>query len=300
MKNQANPITDHFPASRARYRKEDDMNNHFYRIITIGAFVLSIAALAAALWSNVRAQEGMVMAIPTTLNYQGYLREPDGSLTNGVFKITARIYSTPTGESPLYTTVLDAVNVRDGLFNIVLGDSPPLPGSVFANAPLYIGISLNDLTELIPRQRLHAVPWAFQASTLVNNAAISGFTSNGDVTINGSTVLNGSASITGSVTAAGSLDVVGEITARDAGSIISPGDGYWGSWWSWTYCPQYTYVCGATVRIESSQGGGDDTAMNGIKLACCSLGKVPNLIPVSTIELEEIGPVKDAPSDEAP
>lgn len=275
------------------------MNNHFYRIITIGAFVLSVAALAAVLWSNVRAQAGM-MAVPTTLNYQGYLRDPDGSLTNGVFKITAKIYSTAAEGSPLYTTVLEEVTVRDGLFNIVLGDAPPLPGSVFANAPLYIGISLNDLTELIPRQRLHAVPWAFQASTLVNNAVVSGFTSNGDVTINGSTALNGSATISGSVSAAGNLGVAGEITAKNAGTIIYPGDGLFGNWLPWMYCPQYTYVCGATVRIEPLQGSGDDTGMNGIRLACCSLGKVPGSIQGEIIELEEAGPAGNAPSDETP
>ncbi len=49
--------------------------------------------------------------------------------------------------------------------------------------------------------------------------------------------------------------------------------GIWGDWHGWQYCPPKTYVCGARVRFEASQGGGvknDDTAMNGIEFACCS------------------------------
>jgi hypothetical protein len=49
--------------------------------------------------------------------------------------------------------------------------------------------------------------------------------------------------------------------------------GIWGSWHGWQYCPPKTYVCGARVRFEASQGAGsrdDDTAMNGIEFACCS------------------------------
>ena len=291
------------------------MKTRLYQLIAVGALCLAALALAVSLWSSVRAQENgpeAAMSIPTTLNYQGFLREPDGSLTNGSFKITARIYNVATGGTALYSTTLNDVNVRDGLFNIVLGDNPALPGSLFANSPLYIGISLNDLSELIPRQRLHAVPWAFQASTLVNNATINGLTSNGNVTVNGDTTMNGSATISGNTTMSSNATISGDTSIKGnlfvaitpvpgtgnltmsgdakiygnviAGSstdsqVILPGDGYWGTWWGWTDCPQYTYVCGARVRIEGDQGGGDDTAMNGIQLKCCSLGFNPASLP---------------------
>jgi hypothetical protein len=57
---------------------------------------------------------------------------------------------------------------------------------------------------------------------------------------------------------------------------LRPGDGYWGSWGAWATCPAGSYVCAAQVRIEGKQGGGDDTAMNGIRLKCCSLGSAPS------------------------
>ena len=202
------------------------MKTRFYQILAVSALCLAAAALAVSLWSSVRAQEGApeaALAIPTTLNYQGYLREPDGSLTTGTFDITAKIYDLAADGNELYVTTLPGVTVRDGLFNIVLGDNPPLLGSVFANAPLYIGISIDGGAELIPRQRLHAVPWAFQASTLINNAVaqtVQGLTSNGDVTVNGATALNGNATVTGNTSIGGSATISGD-TAMNGNATIT-------------------------------------------------------------------------------
>ena len=177
------------------------------------------------LGSSVWAQAGgpqAALTIPTTLNYQGHLRDPDGALTTGTYTITARIYNAATGGSGLYTTTLPSVTVRDGLFNIVLGDDPALPEPVFATAPLYIGISLNSEPELIPRQRLHAVPWAFQASTLVSNAiaqTVQGLTSNGDVTVNGNTVMSGNATVGGDATVTGDTALVGNVGIGTTGPV---------------------------------------------------------------------------------
>jgi hypothetical protein len=279
------------------------MKIRFYQMLTVVSLCVAAAALAVAVWTSVRAQEEnseAALAIPTTINYQGYLREPDGSLTNGSYKITAKIYSAATGGSSLYTTSLPEVTVRDGLFNIVLGDDPLMPATVFTSSPLYIGISLDSDPELIPRQRLHAVPWAFQASTLVNNAqaqTVKGLTSNGKVTVNGKTVMNGDATVSGNasvggdITASGGITVtgdtvlsgdvyvLGDVTAAGGGTTIHPMDGLWGDWYPWAYCPQYTYVCGASARFEGYQGDSDDTAMNGIMLKCCSLGQDPTAVP---------------------
>ena len=46
--------------------------------------------------------------IPSTFNYQGFLRDPDGSLTTGSYTITARIYDLATEGTALYmATVLN-------------------------------------------------------------------------------------------------------------------------------------------------------------------------------------------------
>lgn len=43
----------------------------------------------------------------------------------------------------------------------------------------------------------------------------------------------------------------------------------WGTWGQWVQCPTSTAVCGLSIRFEDDLGGGDDTAMNGLKLYCC-------------------------------
>lgn len=47
-------------------------------------------------------------------------------------------------------------------------------------------------------------------------------------------------------------------------------NGLWGDWTGSVMCPANTYVCGMKTRFEASQGGGDDTALNGISMTCCS------------------------------
>ncbi|GIL86863.1 hypothetical protein Vretifemale_15044 [Volvox reticuliferus] len=53
-------------------------------------------------------------------------------------------------------------------------------------------------------------------------------------------------------------------------TIISQWPGQWGYWSLWTMCPSGTFVCGAEARWEVGQGNGDDTALNGLRLACCT------------------------------
>jgi hypothetical protein len=50
-------------------------------------------------------------------------------------------------------------------------------------------------------------------------------------------------------------------------------EGDWGDWTqrvSWSTTDTLFYACGATIRVESDQGNGDDTSMNGIKFIACS------------------------------
>lgn len=126
--------------------------------------------------------------IPVTFNYQGFLREADGTLTNGTYKITAKVYDEAAGGIFMYTEMFENVTVRDGLFNIVLGDQGSLENT-FDSAPRYIGITLNDEPELIPRERVHGVPWAIHATNATNaTTLVPGAVVNDASTINASTI----------------------------------------------------------------------------------------------------------------
>jgi hypothetical protein len=45
-------------------------------------------------------------------------------------------------------------------------------------------------------------------------------------------------------------------------------EGYWGSWGSYKSCPPGNAINGINVQIESNQGDGDDTSVNGIQFSC--------------------------------
>jgi hypothetical protein len=55
----------------------------------------------------------------------------------------------------------------------------------------------------------------------------------------------------------------------DGSKIEAPGGSPWGDWYSYFTCPAGQAVCGIEARIEGSQGGGDDTGLNGLRFVCC-------------------------------
>ena len=66
------------------------------------------------------------------------------------------------------------------------------------------------------------------------------------------------------------------------GDIQAPGGGAYGAWTGVTSCPASTSVCGISVRVESSRGDGDDTALNAVKLECCT-----NPAPASRLRIQD-------------
>lgn len=162
-------------------------------LVTLCAVLLLATALAVVLRPAVPtagasgAAPAAVAAIPVTFNYQGILRAVDGSLITGDRDITFKIYDSVVGGNQLHNETVTGVAVRDGVFNVVLGDVSPIGSNVFADAPRYLGIAVAPDPEMVPRQRLHPVPWAVQAnqashasaaSTLVDNASVNGLTVN--------------------------------------------------------------------------------------------------------------------------
>ncbi len=63
----------------------------------------------------------------------------------------------------------------------------------------------------------------------------------------------------------------GVIMKCPSGTAEASLTGKWGKWYPMKSCPTGSAVCGLTIRVESKQGKGDDTGMNGMHAMCCTV-----------------------------
>ncbi len=118
---------------------------------------LSIGAVTAA--PNV---EGI--ALSSQLTYQGRIVNPStGAPQTGSLAFSFRLYNVESGGVALWTENKDVVVTTNGLFSTVLGDTTPIPASIFTGQPLWLGIKVNADPEATPRQRLSPVAYAMYA-----------------------------------------------------------------------------------------------------------------------------------------
>lgn len=102
--------------------------------------------------------------IPHLINYQGMLTDDAGIPINEPHDLTFNIYDAPTNGNTLWTETRNGVQVENGLFNIVLGETNPIPDSVFDEPERFLGIKVGTDPELSPRIQLTSVGYAYRAS----------------------------------------------------------------------------------------------------------------------------------------
>jgi len=116
--------------------------------------------------------------VPQKINYQGTLNNKIGGPANGSFNMTFRVYSTATGTTPLWTETWSSagsspVVVTDGVFNVMLGSITPLSNEFFATYPrTYLGVSVANDSEMLPRQMIASVGYAFAAGNGIPKGGI--------------------------------------------------------------------------------------------------------------------------------
>ncbi|MBI5126405.1 MAG: hypothetical protein HZA80_01410, partial [Candidatus Taylorbacteria bacterium] len=119
------------------------------------------------------------------INYQGKLTNSSNvAVSDGSYNIEFKLYTTPTGGSPLWTETWckgtacsgtgtdNRIPITSGLFSTLLGSTTAFTGVDF-NQTLYLGINIGGSGntpswdgEMTPRKLLGAVPAAFVAKTL--------------------------------------------------------------------------------------------------------------------------------------
>jgi hypothetical protein len=103
--------------------------------------------------------------VPPVMNYHGILRDPEGKPMSGAFKMTFRIYNDVAAPvtSALWTETHEAMTVRDGNFNALLGNNVALSTALFNTADAFIGVQVDPYDEMVPRQRFAMTPYAAHA-----------------------------------------------------------------------------------------------------------------------------------------
>lgn len=106
-------------------------------------------------------------SVPPMINYQGKLMQPSGvPVPDNTYSMTFAIYSQPTGETALWSETNTSVQVKGGLFSVLLGSVNNLPSNIFDNERRWFGVTIGTDPEMAPRQRIASVPYAQVAGTV--------------------------------------------------------------------------------------------------------------------------------------
>lgn len=166
-------------------------NRNMFKKLTL-ASILAVFILCGSEFSGeVQAAAGVYEQI----NFQGKLVNTDGTnVSNGTYTIDFTLYSASSGGSNLWTES-QSVTVTDGLFRVSLGSATPFGSTVFDNDNLFLSVVVNGGSELLPRIRFAASPYAMNAKK-VNGLNVTN--TNGTLTIpSGATfALSGANSVT--------------------------------------------------------------------------------------------------------
>ncbi len=88
---------------------------------------------------------------PITLTYQGNLADAAGAPITADRPMTFRFYTQMAGGEAVWSEAHAGVPVVDGVFSVVLGQLTPIPDGFDPTGPLYLGVTVDDDSELTPR-----------------------------------------------------------------------------------------------------------------------------------------------------
>jgi len=132
-------------------------------------------------------------AVPETINFQGALKDANGVPVNDTQIVIFRIYDSVENGTLIWSEQHNSVVISDGIFSQELGNYTVFPVGLFDNPELYITFFFGG-SEMTPRQKLLAVPYALQAenSNHIEDVALSGLVQQD---------MGGNVAITGTMTA---------------------------------------------------------------------------------------------------
>ncbi len=106
---------------------------------------------------------GFSKAVPSQLNYQGYLVDAaDSSAVTDTLEMTFRLYDAATAGTEQWAETQALVPVIDGLFSTLLGSVTPFPGGLFDGSLLWLQTEVGGEV-LAPRKPLVSVAYSHRA-----------------------------------------------------------------------------------------------------------------------------------------
>jgi hypothetical protein len=136
--------------------------------------------------------------VPQTISYQGLLKNSEGTyVKDGEYNISFNLYETSTGGSSLWAEK-QKVSITQGLFNVILGSVKPI--NLSFNKQYWLGITIENTTELLPRIQLTSSAYSLNSQTVADSSVTSSKILSGNVVKS----LNG---LTDKVTLAGTGNV---------------------------------------------------------------------------------------------
>ena len=131
-------------------------------------------------WAAGAAAPGAIT--PPYISYQGTLRDASDNLANGTYNMEVAICQNADGSGQIWSETHNNVEVREGHFNLLLGESAALSREDFVDPSLYVELTV-DGQVMTPRQRFAAVPYAISATYATKLSAPDGDPSDA-VTVN--------------------------------------------------------------------------------------------------------------------
>lgn len=103
-------------------------------------------------------------AVPPIINYQGAVVDMNGVPVDGMMQLYFNMWDDSVSGNLLWSEVHASVQVKDGLFDVLLGSFNPIPRSVFDMDSVWLEVGQDYSVPMYPRHRIATVAYAFRSA----------------------------------------------------------------------------------------------------------------------------------------
>src|ERR1035437_3776943 len=135
-------------------------------LLACGFVLASLVCISKYSFAQTMTPTSSSSDVPHTISYQGLLQSSDGMPMNGLEQLTVRLYADTAGQDLVWEDTY-TTNVRNGIFNVLLGSQKPLPGNPQMSTALWLATKIGESEEMKPYSPMSASPYAL---TVANGA----------------------------------------------------------------------------------------------------------------------------------